>query len=126
MRSVREHTAPGVSSYHPRMAWNWMQAKVVADDRTLRPMIGPGGLSREEAHREIQQILDQAGAPLASIAERWRRGAADDTVFAGLLTWCIYGHPDGEDPRVAALAWLEDYAQTMRSTGLDVQVARLS
>ncbi|WP_213451604.1 hypothetical protein, partial [Rhizomonospora bruguierae] len=104
-----------------------MQVEVSADDLLIRPMIGPGGLTRDEAHAEIQSLLDRsvaAGLP-GEVARTWRRGAKDDTVYAGLLTWTIYEHPDGEDPRRAALAWLEGYAEAMRGMGLDVQVARL-
>lgn len=98
-----------------------MQLQIVAADMLIKPMIGPGGLTRNQAHTEIQNILDQAAklSPgLEEIAATWRRGAADDTVYAGLLTWTIYEHADGDDPRRAALEWLEDYAQTMRAAGL--------
>lgn len=112
------------------VAWNFMQLQLVADDMMIRPLIGPGGLTRDEAHAEIQSILDRAGLldpSIAELARTWRRGAKDDTVYGGggLLTWTIYEHVDGDDPRRAALEWLEDFARTMRSAGLtDVQVAR--
>lgn len=111
------------------MPWNRMQLELVPADLTIRPMIGPGGLTRAQALAEVQELLDRAAATapaMAQLAETWRRGAKDDTVYAGPLVWTVYEHPDGDDPRVAALAWLEDYASTMRAAGLtNVQVARL-
>jgi hypothetical protein len=68
------------------MAWNFMQLQIVADDMLITPMIGPGGLSRDQAHTEIQHLLDQATTldpGLEEITATWRRGAADDTVYAG-------------------------------------------
>lgn len=106
------------------LCWNFMQVEVVANDHVIRPLIGPGGLSRHVAHAEIQAILDKDGG-LAEIAEGWRRGAKDDTAYAAPFTWTIYSHPRDEDPRIAAVAWLKDFAAIMRSTGLDVQVAAL-
>jgi hypothetical protein len=107
------------------MAWNFMQVEIVPADAMARPMIGPGGLTRDEAHAEIQSILDRA-PQLAAIAKTWRRGAADDTVYAGPFTWTIYEHPDGEDPRRAALVWLEDFVETMRSASVsNIQIAEL-
>lgn len=106
------------------MSWNYMQAEIVPADRLIRPTIGPGDLSRDRAHQEIQNILDGGGAALASVSAAWKRGAQDDTVFTGPFVWTIYEHDDGADPCLTALEWLEDFAATMRSTGLDVQVAR--
>jgi hypothetical protein len=103
--------------------WNHMQVEFAPADHLIRPMIGPGGMTREQAHAEVQGLLDRH-PPLAPAAATWRQGAKDDTVYHGPLIWCIYEHPDGEDPRRAALVWLEDLATTMRSAGADVQVAR--
>lgn len=105
------------------MSWNFMQVEMVAADHLIRPMVGPGGMTREQARAEIARLLD--GDPrLAPIAASWRQGPRDDTVYAGPLIWCVYEHPDGEDPRRAALVWLEDLAATMRTAGADVQVAQ--
>ncbi|GGM27308.1 hypothetical protein GCM10011608_10090 [Micromonospora sonchi] len=106
------------------MPWNFMQVEIAAADALIKPMIGPGELDRTQVHAEIQSILDRA-PQLASVAATWRRGAKDDTVYAGPLIWTIYEHPAGEDPRRAALVWLEDLAATMRGAGVDVQIARL-
>lgn len=101
-----------------------MQAEMFPADHQLRPMIGPGGLTWEQAHGEIQGLLDGGGTKLATAAATWRAGAKDDTVHHGPLIWCIYEHQDGEDPRIAARLWLEDLAQIMREAGADVQVAK--
>jgi hypothetical protein len=113
------------SALGSRVVWNFMQTELIPDDRLVRPMIGPGGLTREAAHAEVQALLDRVGPVLAPVAAAWRRGAKDDVVFAGPFAWTIYEHPEEEDPRAAALVWLEDYAATMRRAGLDVQVAQL-
>ncbi|MEN3308956.1 MAG: hypothetical protein V7603_5158 [Micromonosporaceae bacterium] len=108
------------------MAWNYMQVEIVPQDAQIRPMIGPGGLDRDQAVAEIQGLLDRGvadGAIPAQTARTWRAGAKDDTAYLGPLIWTVYEHLDGEDPRKAALAWLEDLATTMRSAGADVQVA---
>lgn len=107
------------------MPWNHMQAELVPADCLIQPMIGPGGMSRGEAVAAVQGLLDGGGPALARAAEMWRAGAADDTVYHGVFTWCVYEHPGGEDPRVAAIAWLDDLARIMRSVGLDVTVAKL-
>jgi hypothetical protein len=104
------------------MAWTWMQVEVIPDDRLIRPVLGPDGLTRDEAFSAVQDLLDGQPA-LAPIAARWRLGAKDDTVYVGLRCWTIIEYDS--DPRRAALVWLETYAATMRGAGLDVQVAQL-
>lgn len=102
--------------------WTYLQVEIVPEDRLLRPMLGPGDLTRSQAHAAVQDILD--GVPgLAPVATQWRAGAKDDTVYAGLLIWTIIEYE--ADRRRAALVWLDDLAATMRSAGADVQVARL-
>lgn len=109
--------------------WNFMQVELVPDDRLIKPMIGQGGLSREQAHAGVQSILDRGAEANAAVfsgaAATWRRGAKDDTVMAGPFVWTIYAYAAGEDPRRSAIAWLDDFAATMRTTGLDVQVGQL-
>lgn len=110
------------------MPWNHMLVAYNDQDLRYEPQIGTGGMTREQAHAEVQDLLDEGGAPLRAIAESWRGGAKDDTVYAesGLMIWTIYEHPDGEDPRRAALAWLEDFAATLRSAGVtNIGIARL-
>lgn len=105
------------------MPWGYMQLELHAEDALLIPMIGPDGMTREQAHAEIQSILDRVPR-LAPIAQRWRAGAPDDTVFAGPFTWAIYEYPDDSDAVGGAAVWLDDYANTMRSAGLDVGIAQ--
>jgi len=110
------------------VAWNFMQIELVPADAQMRPLIGPGSLERPAALGEVQSLLDRAGALSAEIrqlAEVWRRGAKDDTVIGGMFIWTVYEHPEGEDPRKAALAWMEDFAATMRTAGVTVQVPKL-
>lgn len=103
-------------------AWNFMLIELVADDQLIHPMIGPGELTHHQAHTEIQTLLD-AHPDLAAAAAIWRRGAEDDTVYQGPFICVLYQHPTGQDPRRGAMDWLEDLAATMRTTGLDIQVA---
>lgn len=110
------------------MAWNFMQIELVPADAQMRPLIGPGSLERPAALAEVQSLLDRAGAlstEIRQLAEVWRRGAKDDTVFGGMFIWTVYEHPAGEDPRKAALAWMEDFAATMRTAGVPVQVPKM-
>jgi hypothetical protein len=102
------------------MPWSFLQLEILPEDSLVMPMVGPGGLSRTAAHAEVQGILDRIPA-LTATAAIWRRGARDDTVFFGPFTWAIFEYA-GDDPMPAAKAWIEDYADTMRGTGLDVQI----
>jgi hypothetical protein len=103
--------------------WNFMQVELVPADNLVRPMIGPGGLTYEQARAEVQSLLDRVPA-LAGTAAVWRAGARDDTVYCGPFIWAAYEY-DGVDPRRAAIVWAEGLAETMRGAGVDVQVARL-
>lgn len=98
-----------------------MQIEMSPQDQLIKPTIGEGGYSRDAAHAEIQKAVDRHAPHLSGT---WRAGAKDDTVFKFPFTWVIYEHEPGQ-PVEAAHAWCEDYAATMRTTGLDVQVARL-
>lgn len=116
---------PTADSSGTSPAWNYMQTELSPDDLTIYPLIGPGGLTREQALAEVQSLLERSAAinPIfRPAAQTWRRGAKDDTVFVGPFTWAIYEHVG--DPRRGALEWLEDYAAIMRQAGMtDVQVA---
>lgn len=105
------------------MAWNWMRLEIRPDDSGIFPLIGEGGMTRGDAHEYIQHQLNALAAfnpALRDVASRWRRGAADDTVYAGLDTWTIYEYEG--DPVRGATGWLDGYVETMRSTGLNVAV----
>ena len=104
--------------------WNWMWLEIRAEDHGVFPTIGEGGLTRAAAHEFIQRQLDEVSAhnpALRDVAARWRRGAQDGTVYAGLNTWVIYEHEEA-DPTKAATVWLDGYAETMRGAGLNVAV----
>jgi hypothetical protein len=107
------------------VAWNYLTIEIRPEDGGAFSTYGEGGLTREQAHAEIQTILDKA-APLtpglAQAAQTWRRGAKKDTVYNGLFTWTIYEYPDGTDPHDGATAWLEDYIATIRSQGINLNV----
>lgn len=108
------------------MPWNHMQLEISPADLLIRPMYGPGGYTRKEALAEVQSILDRAAGAspqFRELAAKWKAGAKDDTVFLGLFTWTVYEY-QGEDPLPAAMEWIEDYAQTMRGAGVNVQVGR--
>lgn len=102
------------------MVWNYLQVEIRLDDRLLVPQIGPGGLTRAQAHAVVQATLDAIGLPIAAT---WRRGARDDTVYHGLFAWAIY---EADDPTVGAHAWLADFAQRLRAAGMHVGIAALS
>lgn len=103
------------------MAWTWMQVEVLAAEGLILPLVGPGRLTREEAHAEVQRLLGSRKY-LGETAALWERGAKDDTVFSGPFTWTIFKHT-GDDPRPAARAWLDGFAETLRAIGIDVQIA---
>lgn len=106
------------------MPWGYLQLEVVPADLLVRPVVGPGGLTREGALAEVQSILDQASllnSAMVVTAGLWRRGAKDDTVYFSRFAWAVFEH-DGEDPMPAARAWLEDYVEILRSAGLDVGI----
>jgi hypothetical protein len=110
-----------------------MQVEISTDDLQVVPAIGPGGVTREIAHRKVLEILERVAAARsprwpdfdAGVLDVWRHGAIDDTVTAPPFVWTIYEYPEGEDPRQAAMAWLHEFAAVMASTGLDAQVATL-
>ncbi|WP_424936659.1 MULTISPECIES: hypothetical protein [Bacteria] len=106
------------------MSWNFMQVEVIPDDRLIRPMIGPGGLTRDQARAEVRSILARFAEiqpAVRSLVTAWEKDA-DDTVYAGPFTWTIY---EAEDPRGGAMEWLEDYADTIRKAGVPVTIAAL-
>lgn len=77
----------------------------------------------------FSSILDRAAqeSPLfGKPADRWKRGGVeDDTLFLGPFIWAVYEHKAGE-PLEAAWAWIEDFAENIRSTGMDVQIGQPS
>jgi hypothetical protein len=108
--------------------WNFMQLEIVPEDRLIKPMTGPGELTREQARAEVQALLDRSagelGGQFVQLAARWRAGVKDDTVFLGPFTWTIYEYKGG-GWREGAMEWLKDYAATIRAAGINVQTPRL-
>jgi hypothetical protein len=105
--------------------WTWLQLRLVVDDLMLWPVYGPGDLTQDAAHTAIRDQL--AALPGAeSLVAVWDTGAKDHTVYArtseGTATWAILPHDDA-GPRPAVHAWIEEYAATLRGTGLAVTVA---
>ncbi|MGX1841377.1 hypothetical protein [Streptomyces diastaticus] len=103
--------------------WNWMRVEIRPEDGGIFPTIGEGDFTRDDAHGYVLDMLNAMAAfnpALGDTAARWKRGAADDTVYAGLYTWTIYSYEG--DPTKGATVWLDDYADIMRSTGMDINV----
>lgn len=105
------------------MAWGYLTVQIVPADMLARTTVGAEeGLTRDEAHGKILAMLDAVPA-LAPIAKKWAAGAKDDTVYAGLTAYTIFEYGPG-GLMAAAGAWVKDYAETVRSAGVDVQIAQ--
>jgi hypothetical protein len=97
--------------------WNYLQL-IMGDSPRVEPLIGTGGMTREQAHSQVQDLLgkmaDDAPAYFAAAVESWRRGAKDDTVHVrlpnGMVVWALYEYPEGQPPERAA---------TLDDSGLD-------
>ncbi|MBM0274033.1 hypothetical protein [Micromonospora tarensis] len=100
--------------------WNTLHVDVSLDDLLARPAVGPGYFTRDEAHAQVQQILD-ADPALGRAAGQWRMDV--QRVRVGSQTWTIYEYDD--DPQRAALAWLDEYLRSLREAGVDIRVATL-
>jgi len=106
--------------------WTSLRVRLVADDALIRAEVGPDGLTYDQAHDAVQAELDSLPDGEA-LAAQWHDVSVGETVYAptseGMALWALVEH-DG-DPVVAANAWLEDYAERIRATGMPVQVARV-
>jgi hypothetical protein len=101
--------------------WNYLQ--VESEGRMLHPTAGPGGLTRSEAHARVRALLvlhAETAAHAAPLVDAWDAGAADDTVYAGSLVWCIY---EADDAVTGARAWVDDLAARLRGSGGAVRIA---
>lgn len=100
-------------------------------DTTRRPphdaAVRGRSLSHKQAHAEILNILTRAASLNSELSHpSWKSGSAEPKTTPSTLAplFALYQH-EGIDPRRGAEIWLDDFADTMRSTGLDVQVAAL-
>lgn len=85
------------------MAWNYMRVESLSTG-AVRVHIGPGGLSREQAHAGVEGLLVHAELP--ALAAQWRAGSLGGVVRHERLVWCVYQHAAG-DEESAALAEAE-------------------
>jgi hypothetical protein len=110
--------------------WHYAMLELVPEDALVRPMISPEseGLTREQAHREIQGLLDRLGSQdpgFRELAATWRRGAKDDWVYRGPFSFTIF-ECAGSTCAETFQTFLDDYAATMRQAGVQVAVAQIS
>ncbi len=106
------------------MAWNYMQIELIANEMRLDPMIGPGGLTRDQAHWAVESKLQQIVRERPSVAKllaEWTADETKNTLSFGRTTWVIY---EADDPVEGAADWIEEYARTLERTGgLKVSIA---
>lgn len=103
------------------MTWNHLSLEVIPEDALIRPLVGPGGMTEEEARTHVGDILDRLAArqpAFRKLVSLWAAG--EDTVYAGPFTWAVYEH---DDPAQGAREWIDGYAATLRSAGMEVAVA---
>jgi hypothetical protein len=103
------------------VSWNYLQVEI--SDHVLHPVVGPGGMSRDESHAIIRRLLERfiEDAPFADgLVEAWDEGAQDDTVYAGPYLWAIY---ESVDSVRGAREWVDDLARTLRASGSKVRIA---
>jgi hypothetical protein len=118
MVPARGSRAPGRSI---GVAWNYLQ--VEAAGTLLHPVVGPGGMTRAEAHAFVRTLLVRFAetAPFAeALIPAWDDGAPDDTVYAASFIWAIYA---ADDPDAGAREWVDDLARSLRRSGSKVRVA---
>lgn len=103
------------------MAWNYLQVETIG--LRLHPTVGPGGLTRAEAHATVRRLLVLMAETIPDardLVRAWDEGAADDTAYIGPYVWCIY---ESDDPVAGARDWVDDLAATLRREGSRVRVA---
>ena len=94
------------------MAWNWIHLDVRPVEADIIPTYGPGGMSREEAHAQVQKKLDQRSAferKWAEMSAVWKRGAQDDRVHSDTHTFAIFEYPTGGDFVTASQEIVQDH-----------------
>lgn len=103
------------------MEWNYLQVETIG--RMLYPTLGPGGMTRQQAHARVRAFiaLHAESAPYAAeLLAAWDAGARDDTAFAGTLLWCIY---ESDDAEAGGRAWIEELANDLRASGSKLDIA---
>lgn len=103
------------------MAWNYLQ--VEASGTVLHPTVGPGDLSRADAHAFVRTLLTrfaETATYAEALVDAWDEGAPDDTVYAASFIWAIY---EADDADSGARAWIDDLARSLRRSGSKVRVA---
>jgi hypothetical protein len=97
------------------MSWNYLQVEISGD--VLFPTVGPGELTRAEAHAFVRTFLVRYAevAPFVrDLVDAWDAGAQDDTVYAGTYLWTIY---ESDDVDAGAREWVDDLVRTLRASG---------
>jgi hypothetical protein len=92
--------------------WNFMMLERVPGDPMVRPTVGPEWVEFEDAHKEIQNILDrlqEVRPDSAHIADLWRGGAKDNIAFFGPFVWVVYAQEGVETPQAGATEWLKGF-----------------
>lgn len=103
------------------MPWNYLQVETAG--LRLHPTVGPGGLTRAQAHARVRSLLVLVAETIPDADElicAWDAGVRDDTVSIGPWVWCIY---EAEDEQAGARAWVEDLAARLRRSGSRVRVS---
>jgi hypothetical protein len=101
--------------------WNTLEVDISLDDLLARPVIGAGGFTRDEAHSQIQKILD-VDPRLSRAAEQWRMDV--QRVRVGSRVWTTYEYQ--VDLRAAALSLLDDGQRSFRAAGIAIRVMNSS
>lgn len=103
------------------MPWNYLQIEL-GERNTLHPIIGPGGMSREHAHRFVERLLERyvEVVPATDVLEAWNSGPAEDTVYVDRFIWAIY---EADDARAGAAAWIAGLEERLRASGSAFRVA---
>lgn len=104
--------------------WTWLVVEVSPADSLLLPTYGPEYPDRAGAHHAAGEILSTSPAA----ARTWAQGVKDDCLSLrtarGLLAVALVERTTTTTMEAAITSWLEDFAATMRTTGMDVSVAQ--
>jgi hypothetical protein len=108
--------------------WNYLRIQRVPAEGTVRLMVGPGGMTRQDAIDDVSVFLDDGvrNAATSTLREKFRaageswrlktathvqRGVeVSDEVFVGDFVWVLYLHFDTVDPLNAAIDWAQVFS----------------